>query len=1327
MATNLLTGKEKSVATDKPQNLLPEFTEIQDNAAEVSNVERGKNLFSVANETSERYKIPIKTAMNYEDTKSKSDLIGGLTTFLQGLKRLPKELQASVLKLHQGAEGASVVDKNWMQRFLTEADTDSDKFMADIFAKYGETTVIPKVPIKITDVAALPQNLAFSIVSMGSGAATGIPIGLLPIPGARLAAWSLGTVASGKAAYEMSTYEIMQTYLEVMNEQEIVATGKGLTLEKEQELKKSFNFEAMKYGLWEAVPEALSNLAFAKLLTIPLTKMVGKGIAGKIINKTIGLYGEELITEAITQVGQVGIEQRAGLREGEGGISFVQAFKEVAPQTFLLTSVMAGAGASSVAIKNRVQQSFDRETIEKNIAPEDVESAQQGMEEHVDNIINEKDDIQKGIDQKTQESVTGTPIKAPQEPTVTPGEAIPGVEEVEARVAPEALTIQELTRLDKLTEGFKTDTLTEEEGQELTQLEDRFAEFGARPRAEAFVKRIQEIRETFKRPETIARKEVRAVQEEIIRELEASNLEAEDKTKFIKTIKNIQTQEQLQKALPEIETRISRLVEAERKRTTKAAIKKELKSTKPIKQGQRRVGKFLVESNRIFDTLRDFNKLTQDKAQAELDKMPDEPINEIDLIKARFLSLKANGASASAEIHNQVLADIRKIKALGKQAKDEADLIKALNRQEIVDSALESIDKITGSKETILGKIVNIYRKGFSNIYSMFNSIGGKDFAEAYNPELNESRRNAAIYQKTLDITVNASKIYNERNVMRLFETMSRKDYTITDTKDGLTTELTKLDLIDIYNSLKNDKKREDYYEAFGKEQVQDLMGSLTSKDTVFGDALQEAVQAYREILNKRNIETTGRDLGFVENYWPGTSEFQVSVIDDVRVQGETPSAARERAKGFVIPVPKNAWYKAQKHIGQAEHSKNLSREYETLKRLFTDRKVKHAITEKYGEDVYNTIIAQIDNISLNKQTERIDFISSRFQKLINNWVTAKIALNPSTYVRQLMSVGNYVENMSGIEWTTGFFKGIASPRDTFNFMWNNAPFLEARFNKGYSEALKEAIEGAERMSVNKKLYTKFLTALVRSGDITAIIYGGFPLVKSELVKGKSMKEAIDTFEQATLKSQQSGLSSSISQFQNSRNPFTRLFLAFKNTSNQYFRKMVDATISFQNGDISAGQYAKTMSIYAIIQPIMYVAAGHATSAAFGLLGSLVGLRDAPDPEELAEKFLNAIMIQLIVSPVNAMPIIDDVVQTAARKLTGQKIYKVFSTPLFDDLERGFRALTKKEVTGEDYFKIVTSILEPTTALPIATGIRFFEKLTGKKISAKKSGKKLIR
>jgi len=254
---------------------------------------------------------------------------------------------------------------------------------------------------------------------MGAGLAVGIPIALIPIPGSRILAWGLGTVASGKAAYEMSTYQIMQTYLEAKDEEKMAISGQGLTLEEENNLKQGFNKLASQYGLWEAIPEALSNLAFASILTAPLTKIVGKSIAGKIVEKLVGMYGEELLTETITQIGQKGVMGEAGLLGG-GKIDWTsptewkEAFKEVAPQTFLLTTIMAGTGTLAINT-NKVVKSLNNEVK--------------------DSVIKEK--LMEKIKDKTsiQEAVTEKPaaVEAPTPPVIGKGKVSKIAAKLEAK------------------------------------------------------------------------------------------------------------------------------------------------------------------------------------------------------------------------------------------------------------------------------------------------------------------------------------------------------------------------------------------------------------------------------------------------------------------------------------------------------------------------------------------------------------------------------------------------------------------------------------------------------------------------------------------------------------------------------------------------------------------------------------------------------------------------------------------------------------------------------------------------------------------------------
>jgi len=445
----------------------------------------------------------------------------------------------------------------------------------------------------------------------------------------------------------------------------------------------------------------------------------------------------------------------------------------------------------------------------------------------------------------------------------------------------------------------------------------------------------------------------------------------------------------------------------------------------------------------------------------------------------------------------------------------------------------------------------------------------------------------------------------------------------------------------------------------------------------------------------------------------PSTSENQKDFFDDYVSKSELPTSFKSRSNSSnIVPIPTNAWLKMMKHLNQAEHVINLSREYEKLNRFINNRSIKKTIENKYGKDVFNTIQAQVDNLSLQKHSEQMDAISGAMGFLVNNWVTSKVALNPNVFVKQLISTGNYMENMPVKRWMKHFGKGIKSHKATFDFMWDNAPFLKARFNRGYNEAMRSAVQGAENINPMMGDYTKFLSSLVRGGDVTAIIYGGYPVIMHEMeVNGKSLEEAVKIFERQTLKAQQSGLTSDRSLFQNSRNPLARLFLAFKNTPSQYFRKNVDALITYYNGDSTKAQMAKTLAIYSLIQPALYGLAGYAMKKMWMSIGNAItGRKDEEDDTNMFQAMLSA----LLVNPFMAIPILDDIANYAARKVTGQKAWKVFSTPLLDDIESGIRTIQKENITGFDFLEIIGSFVEPIVPAPIKTYTRIGKYLFNK-------------
>ncbi len=832
---------------------------------------------------------------------------------------------------------------------------------------------------------------------------------------------------------------------------------------------------------------------------------------------------------------------------------------------------------------------------------------------------------------------------------------------------------------------------------------------------ERLTTRISEISRV--QPGALTRAKIQAYQTEVENMIKGLKLSDHDKFKFVSRIKRANTQKQVISVMKDIRDTAEVYGQQAEKRDIRKKINREIKFTRPIKQGARRVGKYDYSTNKLVEELRGFNRYTQARAQAELDAMPTEGLSQSDLIKARMLSYKANGMKGSVELHRQILKDIQHIKETGAEAKGEADFIMKLQRAERVRELTDLLDKNKTTPKNFRTKVGNMYRLGFSNTYSMLNSMFGREIARKYDPEIKQANKYTDVFYKTEKTVEAVSEILGLEKPHELnfeFARMADDKLTLID-RDGLQTEVSKLELMDIHNSIKNELIRERYYNGFGEEQIKLALQNLTPAEMRAADFLMESLKEYESVLNERAIEITGRDNGRVKNYWPSTAEFIGDLFDDVRQQGETPSAMKGRVKNSkIMPRPVNAWGKFLKHVSEGEHVKHLSREYETLARLFKERAVAKRIKQNYGDKIYNTIMKQIDNISLNKNRESVDAVSELFGVAINNWTKAKTAANPTVFARQLMSVFNYAGDMPSGEWAKGFFNSMKNPKRTFNYMWRNCPYLKARFKMGYSEALARAIEGSSLLKTRGENFSNALTVFGRAGDIAAIIYGGDSYVRylmkpvSEGGKGMTKAEAFKEFEWATLKGQQSPFSAGGSEFQNSRNPIARLFLSFQNANNQAFRKIVDDTISYYNKEINADQWIKTFTIHGILRSLSYVWAGQLTWEGFKGVGRLVRGEER-EGDSLIKDATDEFYINLAVLPVIAVPVLEDLVDYAARLALGKPAYDPINMPMLDDITMAVQKASKKEITLEDYFDMFSVPAEMITGLPLKTIKRYYK------------------
>jgi hypothetical protein len=583
-----------------------------------------------------------------------------------------------------------------------------------------------------------------------------------------------------------------------------------------------------------------------------------------------------------------------------------------------------------------------------------------------------------------------------------------------------------------------------------------------------------------------------------------------------------------------------------------------------------------------------------------------------------------------------------------------------------------------------------------SNLASMF----GTEIADHYDLSQAEQDRRVAVQQKRREIDDAIIEIYGDKSVAKTIKRLvTDDDYSLT--KEGKRPKtLTKLQLIDIYNSLKNEHSKKSYIKEYGSEQITDLMGNLTQNDIAFADYLQEQVQGYREVLNKKNIEDTGVDLGVIENYWPRKSETQEDLIAYFKMQSNVPSAQKLRETvGHVVPEPQDAYLTAIRHIEQAEWIDKVSRKYDENIRDFKHQDTKDLIVEKYGKGVYSGLMDTIERNSLSANTKQVDFGFNIFNFLINNWVVSNVAFNPTVIARQMGSVTNYAQHMNVGKWAVNFNKGLMTPKQTFNYMWKNSEYLRERWQIGNSDATERALRDAKKLSSWWGSFNNVLTAGSRATDIGAQIYGGYPLIK-EFEKTMTTKEAFKKFEKISRREQQSGLQANLSNVQS--NPYARFLFAFKNTPMQYARLQADAIYRYQNGEISKAQLGKIIGLVGVIQPVMYAMMG-------GLIIAGMKAAGGEDEDKLMEELALNTASNLMSSSMNFIPILGDAVKAASRKVLGQKTYKPLGMPVYDDLNIVFSKFNKNEKTMEDWFVITSMLQEPVFPLPTGTAKRYYD------------------
>ena len=773
-------------------------------------------------------------------------------------------------------------------------------------------------------------------------------------------------------------------------------------------------------------------------------------------------------------------------------------------------------------------------------------------------------------------------------------------------------------------------------------------------------------------------------------------LQPSDKAKLTSNILDVPSTSFLMASIDNIMDIAKTMEDVNLRRNLEREIHKELQQTKNVKKNGRTVGKYNYKTNKLFEELRNLDRLSPEKANEmrlenkKFAEREDSGMSYADKLINKFLSYKAGGRTfANTELMKELYDEITRIKLAGKSAKDELDHMEKLTEAKDIE---ELISIVQNKKEA--NPVLKLYINAIANLESTINAMFNNDIKEKYASEIlyAETQSQAWQHEQKKNFESAVAKIYNlpvwnwdfkilqYLNEKHTFAEIRRKY----DAQDNLVKSrlidrtLTKMDIIQAYIWSKNEILDKRLKNQFGEETLESMFELLTKEDEQLAEVMMRTAQSFYPLVNKAFIQKYGLDLPKVSCYFPSTPErgSEVDLYNDYSSKslgnGFTKSRANSETQAMDFHNPIATLYS---HIEGVSKFVFMSSALDTANLRFKDKDLKRVIVNKYGDYAYKTLEQALMNVTYKKEAPVFNGMNKILDNLIGNWIQANVSVKPIVGLKQLLSANNYAVDMPYMKWQVGFLKALSNPKGTIDYMMS-IPYIKARYEGSFSnEFLKQTVENSA-FAMSKKL-KDCCNLFIKMGDIGAIIFGGKPYI-DYLIKDKGMSEseAIKQFILSTNRSQQSSAVSSLSNFQveMSRSSYGKLMIAFKNSPQQYARMCGDAIISACNGDITKGKMAKMLFQYAYLQPFLYTIA---TS------GSLLRWIFAGDDDD----FLHDMKMSIFNLNMNALPLVGDIYQHVVNVIETKKGGMTQTTPLLGDIEKEINKLAKEDSTLADWLE----------------------------------------
>ncbi len=740
--------------------------------------------------------------------------------------------------------------------------------------------------------------------------------------------------------------------------------------------------------------------------------------------------------------------------------------------------------------------------------------------------------------------------------------------------------------------------------------------------------KVKAVEMGFRAGKTKTKVEVAKTQTELIDMIEQSGISADDRAKFMRLVKNIQTPLQLEGILPEVIDRLL-IIRGKAERTGLLDDIKKLFSDQPteslpiqykdqieaikakIDPRQQSLGtKQKIESLRVFVKRMEEEGEDINIPEYKLDLLEKTSLDELDNSELEALKESIEQLYHQGRIYNKLFT-LQKNQTFEEVTKNTvSDILKGKELSE--DSAFVKAIR-EHNKSFTKAKLETIRNFIYANLRPelMINMLGKVPTEIIFKP---------LVKADTSEITE------GEKHTLKLWESQKAinipqayiKKVTIGKYKD-----ITKNNALFIYANSRNEGQLAHLYASgITEEDIQDFTNFLSPDERQAVENLWEYYNSEQwprldEVYSKIN----GAHLGKEESYFPIMNLENVAESYSKELESEMMKRFHLKQAGVTKGFTKGrvASQKAFsnfdyfgtiiKNHEQVEHYIAFAETVRDTNKILRNPDIRAAIIQKYGKEYLKILDTWLKDVAYGGDRAINNMLDKFASFLTQNYVTSVLGYNVLSASKSLVSFLTGVDQIGPAEVTWALGKYMQHPVKLTQFVYSKSDMMKHR-DFTQEKEFKNILAGREAFLGQAKMWQKFKewsSVPMMISDKITVIPLWYAAYKNVLDKGNILtdpnleQKAIEEADRVIRRTQPMGRALHLPEtFRGGA--FQRAYTLFTNQLNQNFNREYEQTSAFLDKKIKASEWLRTQLTLVVLS---------------GLLIGFISRKRFPTPKEM--------------------------------------------------------------------------------------------------------------